>query len=90
MNQIQETTKKNKRQDQQKRSTSLSVRVAKENAVFLYQLLESYENVMSYSTFPCSKGSAYRDIIIHSPLGMLEEREEVLANIQKSIPLRIL
>ena len=82
--------KEEKSKEQHTKSKNLCIRVAKENAIFLYQLLESYEGIMNYSTLPASKGSAYRDIAIYSPLEMCQEREEALYSIQESIPIKIL
>ena len=75
--------------DEKKKKNKLPfrIRVAKEDAVFLYQLLESYENVMNFSTLTSPKEAAYRDIALYSSPAMEEEREEVLSHIGKSIQI---
>lgn len=63
------------------------LRVSKEYAAFLYQLLESYEGLASYSTLTEGKTLPYRDIELFPGPGQEEELERVLVALQAEIPI---
>ncbi len=57
------------------------IRLPKEQAIFLYQILESHDNLVNYSTQTTDSTLGYRDIAIYIPLGL----EEEFANVLKSL-----
>lgn len=61
------------------------LRVAREDSVFLYQLLEAYEGLANYSTLTVDKGLGYRDIGIYPAPDLVEELELVLRGMAKEI-----
>ena len=62
------------------------LRVPKEEAAYLYQLLESYEGLTNHSTVSLEKELPFRDVQLHMAPDLKIELLEVLANIQKEIP----
>ncbi len=54
------------------------IRVRKEDSVFVYFILESYEGITSYSTLPFDKGDLHRDLELRIPPDFLHEVEELL------------
>lgn len=66
------------------------LRVAKEDSVFLYQLLEGYEGLVSYSTLDTPKERGYRDVEINVPATLAAEWQRVLPLIQAAVKLEVL
>lgn len=65
------------------------IRVNKCDAAFLYQLLESYEGVCSYSTLENEKGDAFRDVELASPESLRPDLEKMLLGIRTEIPMEV-
>lgn len=61
------------------------LRVAKEDSVVLYQLLESYEGLANYSTLTTDKTLGYRDIGIYPAPDLKDELERVLRGMAKDL-----
>jgi hypothetical protein len=54
------------------------IRVKKEDSVFIYWILESYEGIASYSTLEFKVGDPHRDLELRIPPDFLNEVEELL------------
>ncbi len=54
------------------------IRVRKEDAAFVYFILESHEGLASYSTLPHQPGDAHRDLELRITPDFLEEAEGLL------------
>lgn len=65
------------------------LKVPKEQAVFLYQLLESYDNLASYSTRSEDKGLGYREIVVHTTPGLREEFSIVLKHLAREVEFQV-
>lgn len=63
------------------------LRVKKQDSAFLYQLLESYEGLASFSTVTEQKDLPYRDIELHIAPDLAAEVEAMVARLEKDIPL---
>jgi len=66
------------------------LRVPKEKAAFLYQLLESYEGLVSHSTVTDNKHLLYRDICLQISPEQKDDLLKVLSQIQKEIAFEYL
>ncbi len=66
------------------------LRVRKEDSAYLYQLLESYEGLVNYSTLTVDKTLPHRDILLHQAPDLRVELERVITRIAAEIPLEIL
>ncbi len=62
------------------------LRVSKDKAAYLYQLLEAYEGMANYSTLTEDKHLPYRDIGLYPAPDFAAQMEEVLVHLQKSVP----
>lgn len=62
------------------------LRVPKEEAAYLYQLLESYEGLTNHSTVSLEKELPFRDVQLHMAPDLKAELLGVLENIKKEIP----
>ena len=67
------------------RSVFKIIRVKKEDAAFLYFILESYEGITSYSTLntkgDAKDGEAHRDLELRIPPDFVGEVEELLKSL---------
>ena len=61
------------------------IRVRKEDAAFVYFLLESYEGWTSYSTLPFQKGDAFRNLELNISPDYLKEVEGLLKQMERQI-----
>lgn len=66
------------------------LRVARENAAFLYALLEAHDGVFNYSTLTSNKHLGYRDIHVFSTPSMQEEMLAVLGTFRGSVEFQVL
>lgn len=66
---------------------AIILRVAKEDSVFLYQLLEGYEGLSSYSTLPHENGAGFRDIELIFPPSQASAVNDLVKILQKEITL---
>lgn len=66
------------------------LRVAKEDSVFLYQLLEASEGITNYSTLTVDKGLGYRDIALFPAPDLKDELDALLRGIMKDLKVQIL
>jgi hypothetical protein len=66
---------------------AIIIRVPKADSVYLYQLLEGYEGLVSHSTLPHENGAGFRDIELVCPLGREREVDELISILQAEIPL---
>jgi hypothetical protein len=66
------------------------LRVAKEDSVLLYQLLEAYEGLANYSTLNSEKGLGFRDIQLYPAPDMQEDLNLALRGIAKEVCFQIL
>lgn len=62
------------------------LRVSKENAAYLYQLLEANEGMANYSTLTLDKHLPYRDIGIYPAPDFVILMEELLVCLKKTVP----
>lgn len=62
------------------------IRVPKEHAAYLYQLLESYEGLTNHSTVSLEKELRFRDVKLHIAPDLKHELLAVLERIQREIP----
>jgi hypothetical protein len=67
---------------------SITLRMAKEDSVLLYFLLESNEGLSFYSTLGAPVGATYRDVIIQGHISTKESTLELLDFMQKG-PLHL-
>ena len=65
------------------------IRVRKQDSAFLYQLLESYEGLASFSTVTEGKDLPYRDIALHVAPDFAAEVEALVERLAKEIPLEL-
>jgi len=65
----------------------MKIRVRKQDSVYLYQILESYEGLANYSTVGVGKGLPYRDIALHIAPDLREEVEKLIERLSAEIPL---
>lgn len=63
------------------------LRMRKEDSVYLYQILESYEGLTNYSTLNAEKGQPYRDVVLHVAPDLLPEVERLVERLAREIPL---
>jgi hypothetical protein len=61
------------------------IRVRKEDAVFIYFILESYEGWTSYSTLPFQKGDAFRDLELNIAPDYRAEVEGLLKQLENQV-----
>ncbi len=61
------------------------IRVKKEDAAFVYFILESHEGALSYSTLPGEAAQAHRDLELRIPPGMETEVERILESLREMI-----
>lgn len=54
------------------------IRVRKEDSAYVYNVLESYEGITSYSTLDFKQGDLHRDLELCIPLAFVDEVEELL------------
>jgi hypothetical protein len=66
------------------------IRLRKQDSAYLYQILESYEGVSSYSTLPCGRETPYRDIALHPAPHFLAELQALLARLGEEISMSFL
>jgi len=57
------------------------IRVPKEETVFLYALLESYEGLASYSTVDFSTATSYRDMELRYSVNFKKDVERLLGQL---------
>ncbi len=57
------------------------IRVRKEDAAFVYFILESYEGLTSYSTLPNKVGEPYRDLELRIPPDFVGDVDDLLARL---------
>jgi hypothetical protein len=72
------------------RACSMKIRVRKQDAAYLYQVLESYEGLASYSTVSLEKDLPYRDIALHIAPDLRAEVELLVGRLSREIPLELL
>lgn len=66
------------------------LRVKKEDSAYLYQILESYEGLTSFSTLFESKSIPYRDVILHIAPNSRKEVERLVMALKEEIALEVL
>lgn len=66
------------------------IRVRKEDSAYLYQILESYEGLVSYSTLTSAPGHPYRDIVLHPASGPIAGLQRLLERLREEIALEVL
>lgn len=54
------------------------IRVRTQDSALVYNLFESHEGIVGYSTLDFKPGDAYRDLELTIPLGFLEEVTDLL------------
>ncbi len=59
-------------------SVKKTIRVRKQDSVFIYNIFESHEGITSYSTLDFSNGDLYRDLELRIPPDYLIEVDEIL------------
>ncbi len=67
----------------------MKVMVKKEDAAYLYQILESYEGLTNYSTLDGKKEDGVREILLHLPNDSNEEVLALLDRLKKEIWLQV-
>jgi hypothetical protein len=63
------------------------IRVRKQDSAYLYQLLESYEGLASFSTLTVGKDVPYRDVVIHAAPDFRQVVEELIERLGTEIPM---
>ena len=63
------------------------IRIAKEDSVFTYFILESNENLCFYSTVEESLSQPYRDLVITSAVEFKSEIERLLQRLSKEFQI---
>ncbi len=66
------------------------IRVPKDEAAYVYQLLESYDGIATYSTLPHEKNFPYRDIAIMPAPDLVSEVKILLRNVCAEVPTEII
>ena len=66
------------------------LRVRKQDSAYLYQLLESYEGLVGFSTLPHERDQAFRDIILHIAPDLRSELERVLERLREEVSFELL
>jgi hypothetical protein len=61
------------------------IRVRKEDSAFVYNLLESYEGITSYSTLDHKVGDSFRDLELRIPPDFVNEVEELLKSLGEMV-----
>ncbi len=61
------------------------LKVKKEDAAYLYQILESYEGLTNYSTLDSPKEDPYRQILLHLPPDSRAAMEDVIQSLSEEI-----
>ncbi len=69
--------------------STIRLRVNKADAVYLYQLLESYEGLTTYTTLPGQKQDSFRDLELAYSESLDSVLRSVLCNVSAEIPLLI-
>lgn len=67
------------------RSVFQKIRVRKEDSVFVYNILESYEGITSYSTLEFKPGDASRDLELRIPPDFTEEVGRLLLRLKDKV-----
>lgn len=67
----------------------MKVKVKKEDAAYLYQILESYEGLTNYSTLDGKKEDTYREILLHLPKDSVDEMGKLLDRLKVEIWLEV-
>jgi hypothetical protein len=67
------------------KSVFKTIRVKKEDAAFVYFILESYEGITSYSTLESNEGEGYRDLELRVPPDFVSEVEDLLQRLGELI-----
>ena len=62
------------------------LRVPKEQAAYIYQLLESYDGIATYSTLDNEKAFPFRDIAIIPAPDLVSSVKIMIENITREIP----
>ena len=62
-------------------SITRRIRVRKEESAYVYNVLESYEGLASYSTLDHKPGDAHRDLELNVPWAFQDEVEELLKHL---------
>lgn len=63
-------------------SVRRKIRVRKEDAAYVYFILESHEGITSYSTLPSGPGDGFRDLEIRTPGGFVDEVAALLLRLR--------
>ena len=66
------------------------IRIKKEDAAYLYQLLESYEGLTNYSTLTSIADTPYREIQLHKSPEQVSLLKRMLGEIANEIELSVL
>lgn len=66
-------------------SVRKNIRVRKEDAAFMYMVLESYEGITSYSTLDAKAGDAYRDLELRIPPDFVGEVDDLLRRLGEMV-----
>jgi hypothetical protein len=61
------------------------IRVRKEDSAFVYNLLESYEGITSYSTLDHKVGDSFRDLELRIPPDFVEDVEDLLKRLGEMV-----
>ena len=66
------------------------IRVPKDEAAYVYQLLESYDGIATYSTLPHEKNFPYRDIAIMPAPDLVSEVKILVRNISSEVAVEVI
>ncbi len=68
----------------------LVIRIPKEEASFIYNILEANEGVCFYSTLNNSISSGYRDLELKTSPDLKNELSHIIAKLSETIPIQII
>lgn len=66
------------------------LRVAKQDAAYLYALLEAQDGVVNFSTLPSEKSAGFRDIYVFSTESMYDEMLRMIAQLRESVGFQVI
>ncbi len=66
------------------------LRIPKDQAAYVYQLLESYDGIATYSTLPSERTFPYRDISITPAPDLVSEVKLLVRNIRAEVPVEVI